>query len=43
MKETVIGCFLFPIAWGGFIGLTIGITDTFLKTPFYPYLFLTTW
>lgn len=43
MKETILGCFVYPIAYGAFIGLTIGIVDIFLKTPFDPYLFLTIW
>ena len=43
MKETILGCIVYPIAFGALIGLTIGIADTFLKTPFDPYLFLTIW
>jgi len=43
MKESIVGCFVYPVAYGALIGLTIGIADTFLKTPFNPYLFLTIW
>jgi len=43
MKKIVLGCFVYPVTCGAFIGLTIGIADIFLKTPFNPYLFLTTW
>jgi hypothetical protein len=43
MKETIVSCFVYPVAYGALIGLTIGIADIFLKTPFNPYLFLTTW
>ena len=35
MKETII-CLVYPTAYGAFIGLTIGIADTFLNTPFNP-------
>ena len=43
MKDIIIGWFVYPAVFGGLIGLTIGIADTFLNTPFDPYLFLTTW
>jgi len=43
MKGFIVGCFVYPVAYGALIGLTIGIADTFLRTPFNPYLFLTIW
>jgi len=43
MKEAIFSCFVYPVTFGALIGLTIGIADIFLKTPFNPYLFLTTW
>ena len=43
MKNIVIHHILYPIVFGAMIGLTVGIADAFLNTPFNPYLFLTAW
>jgi hypothetical protein len=41
MKNIIISDIVYPIIYGAIIGLTIGIADVSINTPFNPSLFLT--
>ena len=41
--KAIINDMIFTIIFGATIGLTVGIADAFINTPFNLYLFLTVW